>query len=124
MKTSPFIYGSTVSNQSFTDRENEIRKLTDNLLGGINTTIISPRRWGKTSLVEHVTDSIKSKHPKIKIAMIDLFTVNSEEEFMEKFAGEVLKASSSKWHEWVKNSKKIFKNIIPKIQVSVDPGKR
>ena len=53
--------------------------------------------------------------------MIDLFTVNSEEEFMEKFAGEVLKASSSKWHEWVKNSKKIFKNIIPKIQVSVDP---
>ena len=121
MKTSPFIYGSTVSNQSFTDRENEIRKLTDNLLGGINTTIISPRRWGKTSLVEHVTDSIKSKHPKIKIAMIDLFTVNSEEEFMEKFAGEVLKASSSKWHEWVKNSKKIFKNIIPKIQVSVDP---
>ena len=121
MKNSPFIYGTTVSSQSFTNRENEIKKLTDNLLGGINTMVISPRRWGKSSLVEHVTDSIKVTHPKVKVAMIDLFTVNSEEEFMEKFAGVVLKASSSKWQEWIKSSKKLFKNIIPKIQVSVDP---
>ncbi len=121
MKNSPFIYGSTVSSKSFTNRENEIRKLTDNLLGGINTMVISPRRWGKSSLVEHVTDSIKLTHPKVKVAMIDLFTVNSEEEFMEKFAGVVLKASSSKWQELIKSSKKLFKNIVPKIQVNVDP---
>lgn len=121
MKNSPFIYGTTVSSQSFTNRENEIKKLTDNLLGRINTMVISPRRWGKSSLVEHVTDSIKATHPKVKVAMIDLFTVNSEEEFMEKFAGEVLKASSSKWQEWIKISKKLFKNIVPKIQLSIDP---
>ncbi|MDP3002121.1 MAG: ATP-binding protein, partial [Bacteroidales bacterium] len=116
MKNSPFIYGATVSRQSFTDRENEIRRLTDNLLGGINTMIISPRRWGKSSLVERVTDSIRAEHPKVRIAMIDMFTVNTEEEFLEKFAGEILKASSSKWQEWIKNSKKFFKNIVPKIQ--------
>lgn len=52
--------------------------------------------------------------------MIDMFTVNSEEEFLEKFAGEVLKASSSKWQDWIKNSKKLFKNIVPKIQINVD----
>jgi hypothetical protein len=121
MKTSPFIYGSTVSKKSFTDREKEIKKLTANLLGGINTTIISPRRWGKSSLVENVTDSIRGDHPDIKIALIDLFTVNSEEEFLEKFAYEILKASSSKLEEWLRSSKKLFKNIIPKIQVSMDP---
>ena len=84
MKNSPFIYGATVSRQSFTDRENEIRKLTDNLLGGINTMIISPRRWGKSSLVERVTKLIGAEHPKVKIATIDMFTVNSEEEFLGK----------------------------------------
>jgi hypothetical protein len=40
---------------------------------------------------------------------------------MEKFATEVLKASSSKWEEWVKNAKKFLKNIVPKIQISSDP---
>lgn len=83
--------------------------------------IISPRRWGKSSLVERVTNSIRTKHSDVRIVIIDLFSVNSEEEFMEKFAGEVLKASSSKWQDWIKSSKKLFKNLIPKIQVSVDP---
>lgn len=57
--------------------------------------IISPRRWGKSSLVERVSDLIRAEHPKVRIAIIDMFTVNSEEEFLEIFAGEVLKASSS-----------------------------
>lgn len=121
MRNSPFIYGSTVSERSFTNREKEVNKLTNNLLGGINTMIISPRRWGKSSLVERVTNSIRTKHSDIRIVIIDLFSVNSEEEFMEKFAGDVLKASSSKWQEWIKSSRKLFKNLIPKIQVSVDP---
>ncbi|NLJ43188.1 MAG: ATP-binding protein, partial [Bacteroidales bacterium] len=60
-------------------------------------------------------------HKNIRIAMIDLFTVNSAEEFLEKFAGEILKASSSKWQEWIELSRKIFRNIIPRIQVSMDP---
>lgn len=83
--------------------------------------IISPRRWGKSSLVESVTNLIRKQHTNVRIVIIDLFSVNSEEEFMEKFAGDVLKASSSKWQEWIKSSKKLFKNLIPKIQVSVDP---
>jgi uncharacterized protein len=120
MKNSPFLYGTTVSNYSFTNREKEIKKLTDNLLGGINTMVISPRRWGKSSLVEKVVGSIRSEQPKVMIVIIDLFTVNSEEEFLEKFAAETIKASSSKWQEWIKNSKKVFKSIVPKIQFSVD----
>ena len=51
---SPFIFGNTVSTKSFTNREEEALKLSRNLLGGTNTIIISPRRWGKSSLVEKV----------------------------------------------------------------------
>src|ERR1041385_6757008 len=101
MKDSPFIYGSTVSVPSFTNREKETEKLRSNLLSGINTMLISPRRWGKSSLVEKVILDIRKKEKKTKIVLIDLFSVSSEEEFMEVFAREVIKASSSKWQEWL-----------------------
>lgn len=120
MKNSPFVYGTTVSERSFIDREIEIRKLTDNLKGGINTMIISPRRWGKSSLVEKVVESVRKHNSGIKVAMIDMFTVSTEEEFLEKFASEVIKATSTKFEDWVRNSRKFFKNIVPKIQISPD----
>lgn len=84
--------------------------------------IISPRRWGKSSLVEKAVGRIRAEEKGVKVAMIDLFTVNSEEEFLEKFAGEVLKSASSKWEELVRISKKLFKNLVPKIQISPDPS--
>src|SRR5687768_13823516 len=48
----PFNFGRTVKNESFTNREQEIKKLASNFENRINTIIISPRRWGKSSLVE------------------------------------------------------------------------
>jgi AAA+ ATPase superfamily predicted ATPase len=121
MKDSPFIYGSTVSVHAFTNREVETKKLSSNLLNGINTTIISPRRWGKSSLVEKVTTDIAKKHKNVRVVLIDLFTVSSEEEFLEAFAREVIKASSTKWQEWLASGKEFFKQLTPKLSVGVDP---
>lgn len=122
MQISPFIYGSTVSDKSFTDRDKDSKKLYENLTNGINTTLISPRRWGKSSLVEKVANDIRSNHKDIRIVMIDLFSVSGEEEFLEVFAREVLKASSSKWQDWVKSVKDFFKHIVPKISMGSDPA--
>jgi len=121
MKDSPFIYGTTVSVQSFTNREIESGKLKSNLLNGINTTIISPRRWGKSSLVEKVIADINKKEKSTKTVIIDLFSVGSEEEFLENFAREVIKASSSKWQEWMGSGKDFFKKLIPKLSLGIDP---
>jgi len=122
MKDSPFIYGTTVSTHAFTNRDAEIKKLSSNLLNGINTTIISPRRWGKSSLVEKVVDEIKRKNKNLKIVVIDLFSVSSEEEFLETFAREVIKASSSKWQEWLTSGKEFFKRLTPRLSVGTDPN--
>jgi hypothetical protein len=122
MKDSPFIYGTIVSIQSFTNREAESAKLQSNLLNGINTTIISPRRWGKSSLVEKVIIDINKKDKKTKTVIIDLFSVSSEEEFLEQFAREVIKASSSKWQEWMSSGKEFFKKLIPKLSIGIDPS--
>lgn len=121
MKLSPFKYGVTVSSAAFTNREEECKKLMENLTQGINTTIISPRRWGKSSLVEKVALEINKKEKSTKVVVMDLFLVSSEEEFLETFAREVIKASSSKWQDWIKVGKDFFKQLVPKISVGIDP---
>jgi len=121
MKDSPFIYGTTVSVHAFTNREKETAKLRSNLLNGINTIIISPRRWGKSSLVEKVIGDINKKDKKTKTIIIDLFSVGSEEEFLELFAREVIKASSTKWQEWLLSGKEFFSKLIPKLSIGIDP---
>ncbi|MBC7410923.1 MAG: ATP-binding protein [Bacteroidia bacterium] len=122
MKDSPFIYGTTVSVHAFTNREVETQKLQSNLLNGINTMLISPRRWGKSSLVEKVIHNINRKDKKTKTVIIDLFSVSSEDEFLELFAREVIKASSSKWQEWMSSGKDFFSKLMPKLSLGIDPN--
>ena len=47
----PFIFGKIATDKNFTDREMETSSLVQNFTSLINTIIISPRRWGKSSLV-------------------------------------------------------------------------
>jgi hypothetical protein len=122
MKDSPFLYGTTVSSHAFTNREAEIKKLSSNLLNGINTTIISPRRWGKSSLVEKVTMEIVRKNKKVRVVIIDLFSIGSEQEFLEVFAREIIKSSSNKWQEWIEGGKTFFKKLTPKFSIGLDPS--
>ena len=47
----PFVYGEVVPAASFVDREVELDRLTGDLLTGQKVFLISPRRYGKSSLV-------------------------------------------------------------------------
>jgi hypothetical protein len=49
--TNPFVYGEVVPAVSFVDRETELDRLTRDLLAGQKIFLISPRRYGKSSLV-------------------------------------------------------------------------
>jgi hypothetical protein len=49
--TNPFVYGEVVPAEAFVDREVEIDRLTRDLLAGQKIFLISPRRYGKSSLV-------------------------------------------------------------------------
>lgn len=113
----PFNFGRAVRNESFTNREQELKKLVSNFENKINTIIISPRRWGKSSLVEKVASQIRSKTT--RVAMIDLFGVRTEEEFYNSLANAVIKATSSKTEEWLELGKKFLKTITPKFTVEL-----
>lgn len=123
MKTevSPFAFGHIVNLQSFTNREEDLEQLKKNLLNGINTIIISPRRWGKSSLVEKVANQISAENSDFIVVKLDLFSANSEEEFLENFSKKIIKASSTKLEEWIENSKKIFQYLVPRFKLKLQP---
>jgi AAA+ ATPase superfamily predicted ATPase len=121
MSKSPFLFGTTVSVDSFTNREEEVEKLIKNLTQGINTMLISPRRWGKSSLVEKVIYKLNAEKSQFRTVSIDLFSVSSEEEFLELFAKEVIKASSPVLQDWVNAGKEFFQQLIPKLSLGLDP---
>lgn len=120
MNKLPFIYGKSSDPINFTDREEERACLERNFKSLINTTIISPRRWGKTSLVENVAQKIRRENKKIKVCTLDIFNVRSEAEFYEHFATEILKGTSSRWEEMAENAKKFLSHLLPKITFSPD----
>lgn len=117
----PFVFGKIASGADFTDREVETRQLVLNFTSGINTILISPRRWGKSSLVQKAALQAAKKDKNLRFVFIDLFTVRTEDEFYRALAEAILRASSSKWEEQLKNIRKFFIQYMPKISLSPDP---
>ena len=115
----PFVFGVRVEGDTFTDRKEETNRLKMNFLYGVNTILISPRRMGKTSLVEKVSSMVECES--MKIAKIDAFGCRSENDFINAFATAVVRATSTKWEEWIENAKTFLSRFIPKISIGQDP---
>ena len=115
----PFVFGKAAEGTYFTDRAEDAKRLTANLTHGINTILISPRRWGKTSLVKKVISEMDRID--IKPVFIDIFQCKSEYEFYHAFATAVIKQTSSKFDEWVEMGKTFLANVSPKFSFGSDP---
>ena len=118
MDIKPFIFGVAASGENFTDRKNETARLLTNFRHGVNTVLISPRRWGKTSLVQKVAALAQSDD--LRVVYLDIFSCRSDKEFYDAFASAVLRQTSSKWKEWVENAKSFLSRIRPKISFGSD----
>ncbi len=117
----PFIFGKIATEKNFTDRELETATLVQNFTSLINTIIISPRRWGKSSLVNKSAKLAMEQDSNLRICHIDLFNVRNEEHFYSLLAQKVISATSSKWEEAVENTKRFFSRLVPKITIGTDP---
>ena len=114
----PFVFGKIASDKNFSNRKVEIEHLIQNFRSGINTILISPRRWGKSSLVLQAAKQLEQNFPEITVVYIDLFNIRTEEEFYLNLAEKTIRATSSKLQEVVSVTKKFFKQLIPKISFS------
>ena len=116
---SPFLFGKTVSAEGFNNRTKDLQRLKNNFISQVNTIIISPRRWGKSSLVKKVAVSLHGRQT--KIVMIDMMGIRNEEGFYKALATATVKATSNKVEEWIATCKQFLKNVTPKISVGSDP---
>ena len=115
----PFIFGKTVSGDAFTDREKETAKLVSNFQYGVNTFIVSPRRWGKTSLVKKAKGLVENE--KLKIVYVDVQQCRCREDFCERLASAVLSQTATKVNEWLENAKTFLGRFSFGVNASPDP---
>lgn len=117
----PFVFGKIASHQDFTDRVVETQHLLDNFRGLVNTVLISPRRWGKSSLVAKASEIYAQESDKNIVVHIDLFNCRTVDKFYETFAKELISATNTAFEEFVSSSLKYLSRFAPNFQAS-DPA--
>lgn len=120
MQLSPFNYGGVVFEKKFSNRVKEIKQLQSNFLSGIHTIVISPRRWGKSSLVKQATTDLCKKEKHVRVCYLDMFKAKTETHFYEMLAAQVLKVTSSRTEDLMKTAKDFLNKLMPSISFGID----
>ena len=115
-----FVFGVAVDDYNFTDREQETHKLCRNFEEGINTILISQRRWGKTSLVKKAMRMVDAE--KVLVVYMDMFPCRTEYDFYNAFAAALLVQTASKKELWMESAREFVARLVPRISVSPEPN--
>ena len=113
----PFMYGLIAENDNFIDRIKDRKQLKTFLGGGINVMLISPRRWGKSSLVKAAMEELKQEDKQVKVCYLDASRIISEEEFYNKFAIAVIESASSTLEKKWADFKQYVQALIPGVKL-------
>jgi hypothetical protein len=80
----PFSYGAIVRDAYFADRETELESLKSALRSAQNVVVVSPRRYGKTSLVQRAISSLRREG--VLVAYVDFFRAPTKERLADALA--------------------------------------
>jgi len=116
----PFAYGKIVEDADFTDRTDETAHLMGNFLSLTNTAIISPRRWGKSSLVAKAIKATQVEQKDILFVRMNVFKCDNPQEFYSLFAKKILEDISSSSEALLANAKEFIARLFPKLTIG-DP---
>jgi len=90
----PFVYGEVVPGEAFVNREAELDRLVADLGSGQKVFLISPRRYGKSSLIRQALDSLRRRG-----ALTVELTVSSYSSYLAFLEGyaRAIASVESKW---------------------------
>ena len=92
MLENPFIIKGYESAEYFCDRDAETAELVTNIRNGRDTTLVSPRKYGKTGLILHTFETIKKKRLKFDTLYVDIYATLSLSELTKTLAESILLA--------------------------------
>jgi len=114
----PFRYGALALDEAFTNRKNEIRELSRDILNGQDVVVLAPRRYGKTSLVWRVIQEVVKK--KVLVAQVNLMTTPTKERLAEKLADTIYENVASALFR-ARERLRIFADLRIRPIVTIDP---
>jgi uncharacterized protein len=119
----PFVYGEVVPGESFVDREAELDRLIGDLSAGQKVFLISPRRYGKSSLVHQALAALSRRGT--LTAEVTVSSYSSYLSFLEGYA-RALAAVETRWERARGWLAKVISSTQPEVRFDADttgPGR-
>ena len=115
----PFVYGEVVTATAFADREQERDRLTNDLAEGQKVFLISPRRYGKSSLIRDVMKRLAAR--RILTVEVTVAASSSYVGFLESYARALLSAETpaTGLRRW---TGELFKTVRPELRFETQPA--
>lgn len=114
----PFSYGKIVDYLDFTGRLEETSRLTKNFQSLTNTILISPRGWGKSSLVARAIKETAGKKKDVLFVNMNLFKCETPRDFYDVYARTIMEGVSSSTESLLSNAKEIISRLLPNPSLS------
>jgi hypothetical protein len=118
----PFVYGEVVPSSAFVDREAELDRLTRDLLAGQKVFLISPRRYGKSSLVRQAFHAVARRGA--LTVEVTVSSYSSYVAFLEGYARAVVsvEARLDRARNWLRDM--LSSSVRPEVRVEPGPAGR
>jgi hypothetical protein len=115
----PFVFGEIIDDTGFVNRTEELRQLVRDLADGQKVFLLSPRRFGKSSLVAVALLKLKKRH--IRTVNLTVSSYSSYTQFLEKFAEKVIRAAGpwDRVKEWIT---RFARQVKPEISYNINSG--
>jgi uncharacterized protein len=116
--TNPFVYGEIVPLTSFVDREVELERLVADLRSGQKIFLISPRRYGKSSLVRQAL-RISSRQGALTVE-VTVSSYSSYVAFLEGYARALVSAETrlERVRSWLRD---MLRGVRPEVRLESSP---
>ena len=115
----PFVFGEIVDDANFVNRIEEVNQLVRDLADGQKVFLLSPRRFGKSSLVAVALLRLKKRH--IRTVNLTVSSYSSYAQFLEKFAEKVIRAAGpwDRVKEWIT---RFARQVKPELSYNINSG--
>jgi hypothetical protein len=115
----PFVFGEIIDDANFVNRTDELNQLVRDLGDGQKVFLLSPRRFGKSSLVALALLKLKKRH--IHTVNLTVSSYSSYAQFLEKFAEKVLRAAGP-WERVKDWATRFARQVKPDVNINMSTG--
>jgi hypothetical protein len=116
----PFVYGEVVTAAAFTDRDEERARLARDLGEGQKVFLISPRRYGKSSLIRGVMKGLAADG--VLTVEVTVAASSSYVAFLEAYARALLLAADTPVGSLRRWAAELLRGVRPELRFDADAG--